>query len=270
MKELDLKDIIQVDDKEFKANVTLSYKDESGRFAFYVKPSKVEEFIEKAKHDIDLVKTENFLKSHGFSKKDGKWNKPLNKRGQVTIKFPAYCYRDGDLLVKLGVVETNLDFSQGSLSTLENLPDKILPFKDKGRKVYDMYDLTFIAFREESTHTFSAKQAYEYDRKARVIPLYEANEDKVNRWFNKDFENLSIKNYKIDFINWYIDKYPERAERFYKYFEQGFNVLIKEDKRKKILEFKAPKGFKEWICNKKGEDFRNFMMSIEAASKFKL
>jgi hypothetical protein len=265
-----IENVIQIDDKQFKASINLTYSDIDGQFSFSVKPSELESFKERAKRDIDYVKAENFLIRNGFFLMDKKWNIRQNRGGGKTIKFPRYCYRDGDLLFKLGEVETNLDFTLGSLSTLKNLPDKIIPFKEISRKVYMTYDLIFVPFEGISTHTFTSKEYREFHERTVELPLFEANEDKVNRWFNNEFEKLNIKNYKINFLNWYIDKYPERAERFYRYFEQSFNILLKDGMKKGLVKFKAPKGFKEWIANKKGEDFRNYMKSIEVELKFKL
>jgi len=265
-----MENYFNIDDKEFKLRVRIRLEDEDGRFNFNMSPSEIDNFKKRAKENINLVKCEHDLYQYGFRKDvNDKWNISQKEGDNNTFKPKKYFYKDGDLLIKFGQVSTNLDFTLGSLSTLQSLPDKIVPFKGM-RKVYESYTLTSISTNSIIDHTFSKQEYNEYCYNSIKLPIYEANEDKVNRWFNNEFETLVFKNFNMDFIDWYLDKHEDRKDRIYRYFEQGFNVLIAKDERSKILKYKSPKGFIEWIIDKKGERIKNLIESIKAESKFKL
>lgn len=250
----------------------IKYTDDDGTFYFECKPSEYEKYIQNLDSKIDVLKCEQWLKKHGFTKNNDIWNykSPISTDFTHTITLPKYFFKNGELVTKFGVIDTGLDLTNGSLKSTKNWPTIILPSKDKQKKVYFSRNIILSKYGAEPNHQLDPEIVKHYSTTSIKIPTFEMNEDKVLRWCNGEFDILAIRNFKLDFINWFIVKHPNFADKIFTLYEEKINQILANDDLSSLPKFKGPNGFFSWLYLKKGESFKNMHESILSISKFRL
>lgn len=253
-----INDTFDINQMTFKNFIIVEYEDKDGFFQFTVKPSELEDFKIKAKENINLVKAENYLSSSSFTKDEkGFWNLKPEKDVSRRFIIPDYFIDNGELIVKFGEVSINFE-NEKFLNSLKNMPTKFTPKDSNVKSVYESLDVT-IKFENISLNDIN-----EYIHKSVKLPVYEANEDKLNRWFDKEFNILALKHYDVVFFNWYINKHPNRNIEIYEYYKEIYDKSIEQIDF--FTHIETPIGFEEWM----GDKYLNTKKSIMTLKKFKL
>lgn len=263
-----------INDTEIRVVLNLRITHNNAEFYVSRKPDQLNHFLNEELKDVEQLMCDEFLLKQGFYKReDGRWNERNKKLDYIRIP-ECFFKEDGRLRVQFGEIYSHLDFSDGIMSSLEDLPIKIFTTKETyNKKKHRPGQITLTkSINGQSTEILnvSYKEIHDYLYHAIKIPEYEFLKEKFDRWFSGQFDYLGIRSVEIGMFNWYIEQVPESKLKLYERFFDELKIIIDKNLLEQIPKFKYPTGFLEWLYSDKDGEVVNTVKSILSIKKFML
>lgn len=262
---------VAIDGSKVSIKLDLTINNDLYKFNVKRKPEELDYFLNEEMKDPYTLMCEEFLIKRDFYKtEEGYWQD--KKKYYYNIALPNCFFNNGKLRIKFGQVYSTLDFSSGTLTSLEGLPTKVNFEKDNQNKLIkgDIVLYNHINGQKNCVIDIPYKDVNRYLFKAVVLPYYEEYKKKIDRWLNKEFDYLGINNVEIGFFNWLIREHEYTKLQIFERFFIDLKKYIDDNNISKIKNKKWPEGFFDWVQSERDEKIGNFIKSIFVVDKFRL